>query len=568
MKRIPLVKTRAWLLGLSLLCTCVVLGCGGESQPSADSANDGVELALYPSNPRIAQQTAQQFSLRALDEEGKLRDLTSVTSWRVSDERGDVVVMPESGLLALDQPGRYLVTASYRGRELTTALTVTAATVKSVAVSPITPSIAKGVTQQFTTVATFSDGTTQDVSSLTTWSVKDVSGTGVATIDTAGLLLAQNVGQATVTTRYKSRSASTKVTVTAAALVALAIGPPAPMIAKGSSQRFTASGIFSDRTTVDLTTVVTWSVSDVMGTGVASSDGSGLITGKAVGTALVSAAFLGVSGQTSITVTAATPVSLAVNPSSSAIANGTKQRFAAIATLSDGTTQDVTALAAWTARDTMGSSVASINSSGVATATGMGSATISCAYRGSTATATLTVTPAVLVGIEISPSPATVYQGYSTQLTAAGVYSDGTTQALTSPVAWTAADLRGKDVAAVSSGGMLLGKNPGTATITATSQGFSARTVAMVNTVVYTRVDIAPIAWVVRVGSRQQFLATAGLGDGSVEEVTAKTTWTSNNPSVASIDSAGRATANATGSATIVGEFGHLRQFVSVRILP
>ena len=129
-----------------------------------------------------------------------------------------------------------------------------------------------------------------------------------------------------------------------------------------------------------------------MGTWVAASDGSGLITGTAMGTAQVSAAFFGVSGQTLLTVTAATPVSVAISPPSSALAKGRTQRFTAISTLSDGTTQDVTALAAWTARDTMGSSVASIDSSGLARATGTGSATISCAYRGSTATALLTVT--------------------------------------------------------------------------------------------------------------------------------------------------------------------------------
>ena len=154
---------------------------------------------------------------------------------------------PGGGLLELGQPGRYLVTAHYQGRELTTPLTVTAATVKSVAVSPSAASVVKGMTQQFTATATFSDGTTQDVSSLTAWEVKDLSGTGVAAIDTAGLFTAKSVGQATVTIRYKSRASSTKVTVTAATLTALALSPAAPTIAKGSSQRFVATGIFSDR---------------------------------------------------------------------------------------------------------------------------------------------------------------------------------------------------------------------------------------------------------------------------------------------------------------------------------
>ena len=133
---------------------------------------------------------------------------------------------------------------------------------------------------------------------------------------------------------------------------------------------------------------------------------------------------------------------------------------------------------------------------------------------------------------------------------------------------WAAADIRGKDVASVSSSGNVLGKNPGSATITATSLGYSARTVVLVNTVVYTHLDVAPFIWAVHVGVHQQFRATATLGDGSIQDVTASTIWTTNNPSVATIDSSGMATANAAGSATIVGAFDHLRTYISVAILP
>ena len=44
-----------------------------------------------------------------------------------------------------------------------TVLTVTAATLQSIAVTPANPSIAKGLTQQFTATGTYSDSSTQNL---------------------------------------------------------------------------------------------------------------------------------------------------------------------------------------------------------------------------------------------------------------------------------------------------------------------------------------------------------------------------------------------------------------------
>ena len=51
-----------------------------------------------------------------------------------------------------------------------TVLTVTAATLVSIAVTPANPSIAKGTTQQFTATGTYSDSSTANITSSVTWS--------------------------------------------------------------------------------------------------------------------------------------------------------------------------------------------------------------------------------------------------------------------------------------------------------------------------------------------------------------------------------------------------------------
>ena len=56
-------------------------------------------------------------------------------------------------------------------------------------------------------------------------------------------------------------TATTTLTVTGATLVSLAVTPPDPSVAKGSTLQFTATGTFTDGTNQNLTTQVTWSSS-------------------------------------------------------------------------------------------------------------------------------------------------------------------------------------------------------------------------------------------------------------------------------------------------------------------
>ena len=61
-----------------------------------------------------------------------------------------------------------------------------------------------------------SDATTQDVTSLATWSSADVTGTGVASVDAAGRATGTAVGRATITATYLGFTDSASLTVTAA----------------------------------------------------------------------------------------------------------------------------------------------------------------------------------------------------------------------------------------------------------------------------------------------------------------------------------------------------------------
>ena len=132
--------------------------------------------------------------------------------------------------------------------------------------------------------------------------------------------------------------------------------------------------------------------------------------------------------------TAAVLSSIAIDPATSSVAAGLTVAYTATGTFSDGTTQDVTSQASWSSSST---AVATVSSSGVATAVAPGTSTIKASLGSISGNSSLTVTPAptgTLVSISVAPATASIAVGAKQQFTATGNYSDGTTQNLTSSV--------------------------------------------------------------------------------------------------------------------------------------
>jgi hypothetical protein len=80
--------------------------------------------------------------------------------------------------------------------------------VSSVTVTGVAPLL--GLTSQFTATALLTNGTTQGINSLATWGS---SNTPVATVNSAGLVLAAAAGSADITATYQGTSASAHLTI-------------------------------------------------------------------------------------------------------------------------------------------------------------------------------------------------------------------------------------------------------------------------------------------------------------------------------------------------------------------
>ncbi len=170
-------------------------------------------------------------------------------------------------------------------------------TLASIAVISANSSIPVGATDQFTAIGTYSNNSAQNITASVTWSS---SNTSVATISSGGDATAAAAGNTTITATLGSISGSAALTVNPPALVSIAVTAPNSSIAVGATDQFTATGTYSDGSTKNLTTLVTWSSSN---TSVATIASSGIVTAKAAGTTTITAASGNISGSAGLTVT-------------------------------------------------------------------------------------------------------------------------------------------------------------------------------------------------------------------------------------------------------------------------
>jgi N-acetylneuraminic acid mutarotase len=169
----------------------------------------------------------------------------------------------------------------------------------SIAVTPANPSVESGAQQVFSAVGTFSDGSTASLASVL-WSSSNTSVAAISNdVTDSGAVASLTQGAATVTASAAGISGTAVLTITAPTLVSIDLNPQSPIVALGSTQQFFAIGIFSDGSTQDLTSSVTWSSS---APAVATVNTSGLASGLVQGVATIQASLGSISSNTSATV--------------------------------------------------------------------------------------------------------------------------------------------------------------------------------------------------------------------------------------------------------------------------
>jgi len=353
-------------------------------------------ISVTPVNPSIAKGTSVQFGASGTYSDGSTQDLTTSANW-TSSNNGAATVGTNTGLAQSVNTGSTTITATVGTVSGTSTLTVTAATLVSIAVTPTTPTIANGTSQQFLATGTYTDSSTQNLTGQVTWGS---SSAGVAVIiqsgPNRGLASATGVGTSTISASFGSVSGSTLLTVSAATLDSISIVPDNGSIANGTKRQFTATGHYSDGSTQNLTTAVTWD-SDTLGTATISNAAGheGEATSVAAGTTTISATLGTVSASTSLTVTNATLSSITLLPLNRNASIGAKVQYSATGRFSDTSTQDLSTQVTWSSSNTGVAIISNATSppKGEVTAVGNGTTTITAQMGAVSGSTSLNVAP-------------------------------------------------------------------------------------------------------------------------------------------------------------------------------
>lgn len=401
-------------------------------------------MAVTPTAPSIAKGLNTQFTVSGTFSDTTTQDLTFDADWTSSHPAVASIsnAADSKGFARALAVGQSTISASFDGISGTTLLTVSEAALQSIAVTTANPSALSLSKANFLANATFSDGTTADITSQATWTS---SRTDIATIAAGGTATTLSQGTTAISASLNGISGASNFKVTGGNLTGITFSPVDPTLVNGTVTPITAIGSFSNGSERDISGIVAWSVAAPGIAGVTTPGGNlALLTATAVtpagAPATITAQHGTMSGTTGLTVVAPVLQTVAITPSSLTLNVGTSARFTATATFSDGTTQDVTASSTWTSNApetvSVGNSTAD-SSKGRVNGVAAGSATVTATYGSQTRTANVTVTARTIRSLAINPATATVPSGDQAVFTAIATYNDGSTQDVTEDATWS-----------------------------------------------------------------------------------------------------------------------------------
>ena len=299
---------------------------------------------------------------------------------------------------------------------------------------------------------------------------------------------------------------------------------------------------------------VTWQSSN---SAVASVDSSGLVTARGNGTATITATSGEKSASVTITVAQASSTVVITPVSATLVAIGETLQLSP--TVKD--TKDQTITSAPITWQSSNPSVAEVSASGLVTARGNGTATITATSGGKSASVTITVAQASST-VVITPVSATLVAISETVQLRATVRDGNNNIFSGASISWSSSS---PSVATVNTQGLVIARGSGAAIITATSGDRTATAaitvVQLPNTIVITPASATLFA----IGETVQLHAT--VKDEKAQTVPgANVTWQSSNTTVASVNSSGLVTAHQNGTTTIAVTSGRKSASVTITV--
>ncbi|WP_057829901.1 beta strand repeat-containing protein [Colwellia sp. TT2012] len=516
-------------------------------------------VQITPNNKSYKVGETTQYFVHAIYDDYSSKDVTAVT--QIQSKNLAIATFDENNSMTAVGIGDGELTATYQGmiseREFL-HVSAPAPTPPTLVISPANIAVPQGTSGDYTATLYYEDNTTKDITSQAVWAAQDSDIVNIIPVgEQAGYALAVSAGSTTISAIYQGITSNTAdITVNSVTLLSIEIViEDNANFPKGTTKHYSAFATYSDESVVKITKDATWKSDEpaIVVTAI------GLVYGVNTGITDINISFEGKSDSQEITVTDAVATDLTITPSYHEMAVHSTVDYTVIATLSDGTTENVTKDVLKSATGTAELSII-YQEETLVTVEGItsGNAVVQANYHNQSATANLVVLSATLDSISITPLDENISLGSTLQYQAKAQYSDGSEVDITKEASWQSADIT---IAAIDNKtyiGLASGISAGVTTIQATFNGVSASTnltvIASCGETKSESIYIRPVNATISLNTTIQYNLYGLWSDGCTSELTKNnaSNWSSSDNKLVSIGKKdGIALAKKIGSTTI-----------------
>lgn len=567
------------------LCLVLLTGCDSSNESLSNSPisdNEDFQLVVDSrktlpigfSSPMTATLVSNETGERK-NVPGKISMSSSETS--IVNIVGDKIHAKSTG------EAEVTAAASYRGKTYRTVVTVqvTDALVDSLTILASKESIGIGATLQFNAIAQFDDGTSLDVTQQpsTLWRVSDTNKASI--IADTGLLTALAPGEVYVELQGFANgisfSGSKQLTITDAEVVDLTITPSTSRLTSGMTLQYTATALYSDSTTNDVTSDVIWSIDTPEIATINAS--SGLLTvGPKSGKVTISASYTVGDSLFRHSVHAFVDnndiafSAFSISPGTVSIPILTTSKLSAIAVDENGNSYDVSSPSTWTLNSPTHASISTQGNLTVNEKVSSSPLEVTANYKGLAATARVSISESPIQQFAVSPQMLNLSIGLSKQLTANLVFESAQFLDFTSysSLVWTSDD---PSIASVTASGLVTAQATGSTLVRVSGdyngESFSDSVSVKVAPATVKNIIVTPTTHFINDLQTKNFNAKAILSDLREIDITdiPSISWSSSDSSIANIDKHGLVTGISPGTVDITAVFQNHSDSVALTVI-
>ncbi|MEI7027431.1 Ig-like domain-containing protein [Paenibacillus sp. y28] len=477
-------------------------------------------------------------TLEATYPDGTKQDVTAKAEWESEDPSiADVL----NGKITGYSAGKTTIYGTYGTK--TAAIAVEVDNAIKLELNKQSLLIKKGNTEQLVLNASYASGDPEDITARATWTSSNNDIVSVV----KGKLIANAIGEATVTAQYGDKTVTVKVDVDVPRR--LDASSDVLYMQTAQSSQITLTATYADNSEADVTADAEWSVNN---TDIAFVN-KGKVTAYKAGEALVTAKY----GDKTVTIKISVdvPSTLSVNKKTVNLQVGGYEQAVLKALYTDGSEVDVSSKAEWTSSDSAVVDVRNGLISGVDT----GTATVTAKYG--TRTTTIKVSVGLLKSLTTtSDLTLALSKGDTKTISLTAVYMDGTSKDVVADAEWTSSNATAVTVDA----GVITALESGEATITAAFGGKTVTLAVKVDMANKLKASTALVSF--DLGDTKSITLTATDANDNAIDVTKEAEWISSNESMVLVSSEGVLTPVARGKATITAKYGGKSVTISVEI--